>query len=42
MLKNVSITTGLLVIQNSSVSQEQRGAAMSLCNAVGPAAGGSL
>ncbi|KAL6539709.1 hypothetical protein OROHE_011480 [Orobanche hederae] len=52
MLKNVlsvSITTGRLVIQNSSVSQEQRGAAngismtaMSLCNAVGPAAGGSL
>ncbi|KAL6571847.1 hypothetical protein OROHE_002716 [Orobanche hederae] len=46
---SVSITTGLLVIQNSSVSQEQRGAAngipmtaMSLCNAVGPAVGGSL
>ncbi|KAL6534705.1 hypothetical protein OROGR_013380 [Orobanche gracilis] len=52
ILKNVlsvSITTGLLVIQNGSVSQEQRGAAngismtaMSLCNAIGPAAGGSL
>ncbi|KAL6534704.1 hypothetical protein OROGR_013379 [Orobanche gracilis] len=52
MLKNVlsiSITTGLLVIQNRAVSQEQRGAAngismtaMSLCKAVGPAAGGSL
>ncbi|KAL6556960.1 hypothetical protein OROHE_006836 [Orobanche hederae] len=47
--KSVSITTGLLVIENSSVSQEQRGAAngismtaMSLCNAVGLAAGGSL
>ncbi|KAL6540751.1 hypothetical protein OROMI_024634 [Orobanche minor] len=52
MLKNVlsiSITTGLLVIQNRAVFQEQRGAAngismtaMSLCKAVGPAAGGSL
>ncbi|GFQ03108.1 protein zinc induced facilitator-like 1 [Phtheirospermum japonicum] len=50
MLKNVlsiSITTGLLVIQNRAVSQEQRGAAngismtaMSLCKAIGPAAGG--
>ncbi|KAI3472413.1 hypothetical protein Pfo_029534 [Paulownia fortunei] len=52
MLKNIlsiSITTGLLVIQNRAVPQEQRGAAngismsaMSLFKAVGPAAGGSL
>ncbi|KAK6127134.1 hypothetical protein DH2020_039125 [Rehmannia glutinosa] len=52
MLKNVlsvSSSTGLLVIQNRAVSQEQRGAAngismtaMSLCKAIGPAAGGSL
>ncbi|XP_051143353.1 protein ZINC INDUCED FACILITATOR 1-like isoform X2 [Andrographis paniculata] len=46
---SVSITTGLLVIQNSAVSQEHRGAAngismslMSLAKAVGPAAGGTL
>ncbi|XP_073148717.1 protein ZINC INDUCED FACILITATOR-LIKE 1-like [Henckelia pumila] len=52
MLKNIlsiSITTGLLVMQNRAVPQEQRGAAngismsaMSLFKAVGPAAGGSL
>ncbi|XP_020549737.1 protein ZINC INDUCED FACILITATOR-LIKE 1 isoform X4 [Sesamum indicum] len=52
LLKNVlsiSITTGLLVIQNRAVAQEQRGAAngismsaMSLFKAIGPAAGGSL
>lgn len=52
MLKNIlsiSITTGLLVLQNRAVSKEQRGAAngvsmtaMSLCKAIGPAAGGSL
>ncbi|XP_031103857.1 protein ZINC INDUCED FACILITATOR-LIKE 1-like isoform X2 [Ipomoea triloba] len=52
MLKNVlsvSITTGLLILQNRAVSQEQRGAAngismsaMSLFKAIGPAAGGSL
>ncbi|GMH20247.1 hypothetical protein Nepgr_022088 [Nepenthes gracilis] len=51
-LKNilsVSITTGLLLLQNASVSQQQRGAAngismsaMSVCKAIGPAAGGSL
>ncbi|KAK4485624.1 hypothetical protein RD792_008267 [Penstemon davidsonii] len=49
MLKNVlsvAITTGLLVMQNRAVSQEQRGAAngismtaMSLFKAIGPAAG---
>ncbi|KAK4485602.1 hypothetical protein RD792_008245 [Penstemon davidsonii] len=45
----VAITTGLLVMQNRAVSQEQRGAAngismtaMSLFKAIGPAAGGSL
>ncbi|XP_059295917.1 protein ZINC INDUCED FACILITATOR 1-like [Lycium ferocissimum] len=52
MLKNilsVSITTGLLIMQNRAVSQEQRGAAngismssMSLFKTIGPAAGGSL
>ncbi|KAM3339278.1 protein ZINC INDUCED FACILITATOR-LIKE 1 isoform X1 [Capsicum galapagoense] len=52
MLKNilsVSITTGLLLMQNRAVSQEQRGAAngismssMSLFKTIGPAAGGSL
>ncbi|XP_019186792.1 PREDICTED: protein ZINC INDUCED FACILITATOR-LIKE 1-like [Ipomoea nil] len=52
MLKNVlsvSITTGLLILQNRAVSQEQRGAAngismsaMSLFKTIGPAAGGSL
>ncbi|KAG8367756.1 hypothetical protein BUALT_Bualt16G0105900 [Buddleja alternifolia] len=52
MLKNIlsiAITTGLLVMQNRAVSQEQRGAAngismtaMSLFKAVGPAAGGSI
>ncbi|KAI7998074.1 Protein ZINC INDUCED FACILITATOR-LIKE 1 [Camellia lanceoleosa] len=52
VLKNVlsvSITTGLFLLQNRAVSQEQRGAAngismsaMSLFKAVGPAAGGSL
>ncbi|KZV33930.1 hypothetical protein F511_04155 [Dorcoceras hygrometricum] len=52
MLKNIlslSITTGLLVMQNRAVPQEQRGvangismSAMSLFKAVGPAAGGSL
>ncbi|CAA0827531.1 Protein ZINC INDUCED FACILITATOR-LIKE 1 [Striga hermonthica] len=52
MLKNIlyiSIITGLLVLQNRAVSQEQRGAAngismtaMSVCKAIGPAAGGSL
>ncbi|KAL3533352.1 hypothetical protein ACH5RR_006873 [Cinchona calisaya] len=52
VLKNVfsvSITTGLFLLQNRAVSQEQRGAAngismssMSLFKAIGPAAGGSL
>ncbi|XP_042060914.1 protein ZINC INDUCED FACILITATOR-LIKE 1-like isoform X1 [Salvia splendens] len=52
MFKNVlaiSITTGLLVLQNRAVTKEQRGAAngismtaMSLCKSIGPAAGGSL
>ncbi|KAL7093057.1 hypothetical protein ACP275_11G018900 [Erythranthe tilingii] len=52
MVKNIlsiAITTGLLVIQNRAVPQEQRGAAngismsaMSLFKAIGPAAGGSL
>ncbi|KAL3819618.1 hypothetical protein ACJIZ3_005523 [Penstemon smallii] len=52
MLKNVlsvAITTGLLVMQNRAVSQEQRGSAngismtaMSLFKAVGPATGGAL
>ncbi|XP_027176137.1 protein ZINC INDUCED FACILITATOR-LIKE 1-like isoform X1 [Coffea eugenioides] len=52
VLKNVfsvSITTGLFLLQNRAVSQEQRGAAngismsaMSLSKAIGPAAGGSL
>ncbi|XVF30204.1 hypothetical protein REPUB_Repub16aG0037300 [Reevesia pubescens] len=52
VLKNalsVSITTGLFLLQNRAVKQEQRGAAngismsaMSLFKAVGPAAGGSL
>ncbi|CAN4118343.1 unnamed protein product [Withania somnifera] len=52
MLKNilsVSITTGLLIMQNRAVSQEKRGAAngismssMSLFKTIGPAAGGSL
>ncbi|KAG6410566.1 hypothetical protein SASPL_128628 [Salvia splendens] len=52
MLKNIlaiSITTGLLVLQNRAVTKERRGAAngismtaMSLCKAIGPAAGGSL
>ncbi|XP_052176570.1 protein ZINC INDUCED FACILITATOR 1-like isoform X2 [Diospyros lotus] len=52
VLKNVlsvSITTGLFLLQNRAVSQEQRGAAngiamsaMSLFKAVGPAAGGAL
>ncbi|CAH9068929.1 unnamed protein product [Cuscuta epithymum] len=52
MLKNVlsvSITTGLLILQNRAVCQEQRGAAngismsaMSLFKTIGPAAGGSL
>ncbi|KNA21820.1 hypothetical protein SOVF_040050 isoform A [Spinacia oleracea] len=51
-LKNVlsvSITTGLFLLQNRSVSQHQRGAAnglslciMSFCKALGPAAAGSL
>ncbi|KAJ6864174.1 protein ZINC INDUCED FACILITATOR-LIKE 1 isoform X1 [Populus alba x Populus x berolinensis] len=45
----VSITTGLFLLQNRSVAQQQRGAAngismsaMSLFKAIGPAAGGSL
>ncbi|KAJ6700230.1 hypothetical protein OIU79_013298 [Salix purpurea] len=52
ILKNVlavSITTGLFLLQNRSVTQQQRGAAngismsaMSLFKAIGPAAGGSL
>ncbi|XP_034893913.1 protein ZINC INDUCED FACILITATOR-LIKE 1 isoform X3 [Populus alba] len=52
ILKNVlsvSITTGLFLLQNRSVAQQQRGAAngismsaMSLFKAIGPAAGGSL
>ncbi|XP_021901294.1 protein ZINC INDUCED FACILITATOR-LIKE 1-like isoform X2 [Carica papaya] len=52
VLKNVlavSITTGLFLLQNRAVTQEQRGAAngismsaMSLFKAIGPAAGGSL
>ncbi|XP_057767363.1 protein ZINC INDUCED FACILITATOR-LIKE 1-like isoform X2 [Salvia miltiorrhiza] len=52
MLKNIlaiSITTGLLVLQNRAVTKERRGAAngismtaMSLCKAIGPAVGGSL
>ncbi|XP_031126663.1 protein ZINC INDUCED FACILITATOR-LIKE 1-like [Ipomoea triloba] len=52
LLKNVlsvSITTGLFLIQNKAVSQEQRGAAngismsaMSLFKAIGPAAGGAI
>ncbi|VFQ61585.1 unnamed protein product [Cuscuta campestris] len=52
MLKNVlsvSITTGLLILQNRAVCQEQRGAAngismsaMSLFKTIGPAAGGSI
>ncbi|XP_022726147.1 protein ZINC INDUCED FACILITATOR 1-like isoform X4 [Durio zibethinus] len=52
VLKNVlsvSITTGLFLLQNRAVKQEQRGtangismSAMSLFKAVGPAAGGSL
>ncbi|KAK4834611.1 hypothetical protein QYF36_025572 [Acer negundo] len=52
MLKNVlcvSITTGLFLLQNRAVTQQQRGAAngismsaMSLFKAVGPAAGGSI
>lgn len=52
MLKNVlsvSITTGLLIMQNRAVAQEQRGAAngismslMSFSKTIGPAAGGSL
>ncbi|XP_048334007.2 protein ZINC INDUCED FACILITATOR 1 isoform X2 [Ziziphus jujuba] len=52
LLKNllsVTITTGLLLLQNRAVTQEKRGAAngismtaMSLFKAVGPAAGGSL
>lgn len=52
ILKNVlsvSITTGLFLLQNRSVTQQQRGAAngismsaMSLFKALGPAAGGSL
>ncbi|XP_070021240.1 protein ZINC INDUCED FACILITATOR-LIKE 1-like isoform X1 [Nicotiana sylvestris] len=52
MLKNVlsvSITTGLLIMQNRAVAQEQRGAAngLSMCSmsffkTIGPAAGGSL
>ncbi|XP_041997326.1 protein ZINC INDUCED FACILITATOR-LIKE 1-like isoform X1 [Salvia splendens] len=52
MLKNIlaiSITTGMLVLQNRAVTKERRGAAngismtaMSLCKAIGPAAGGSL
>ncbi|XWS42999.1 hypothetical protein CRYUN_Cryun16bG0062800 [Craigia yunnanensis] len=52
VLKNVlsvSITTGLFLLQNRAVKQEQRGAAngismsaMSLFKAVGPAAGGLL
>ncbi|XP_031270834.1 protein ZINC INDUCED FACILITATOR 1-like isoform X1 [Pistacia vera] len=51
-LKNlicVSITTGLFLLQNRAVTQQQRGAAngismsaMSLCKAAGPAAGGAL
>ncbi|XP_056171117.1 protein ZINC INDUCED FACILITATOR-LIKE 1-like isoform X4 [Syzygium oleosum] len=52
ILKNVlavSITTGLFLLQNRAVTQEQRGAAngislsaMSLFKAMGPAAGGSI
>ncbi|XP_044507035.1 protein ZINC INDUCED FACILITATOR-LIKE 1-like isoform X3 [Mangifera indica] len=52
LLKNVicvSITTGLFLLQNRAVTQQQRGAAngismsaMSLCKAAGPAAGGAL
>ncbi|KAB5519231.1 hypothetical protein DKX38_023550 [Salix brachista] len=52
ILKNVlsvAITTGLFLLQNRSVTQQQRGAAngismsaMSLFKAIGPAAGGSL
>lgn len=52
ILKNVlavSITTGLFLLQNRSVTQQQRGAAngismsaMSLFKAIGPGAGGSL
>ncbi|KAK3212060.1 hypothetical protein Dsin_016766 [Dipteronia sinensis] len=52
MMKNVlcvSITTGLFLLQNRAVTQQQRGAAngismsaMSLFKAVGPAAGGSI
>ncbi|KAK4800044.1 hypothetical protein SAY86_025409 [Trapa natans] len=52
ILKNVlsvSITTGLFLIQNQAVTQEQRGAAnglslsaMSLFKAIGPATGGML
>uniref|UniRef100_A0A2P2PQK4 Protein ZINC INDUCED FACILITATOR-LIKE 1-like n=1 Tax=Rhizophora mucronata TaxID=61149 RepID=A0A2P2PQK4_RHIMU len=52
VLKNaisVSITTGLFLLQNRSVTQEQRGAAngisitgQSLFKAIGPAAGGSF
>nr|GMC81903.1 protein ZINC INDUCED FACILITATOR-LIKE 1-like isoform X1 [Ipomoea batatas] len=48
-MKQVSITTGLFLIQNKAVSQEQRGAAngismsaMSLFKAIGPAAGGAI
>ncbi|XP_060177189.1 protein ZINC INDUCED FACILITATOR 1-like [Lycium barbarum] len=52
VLKNVlsvSITTGLLIMQNRAVAQEQRGAAngismslMSFSKTIGPAVGGSL
>ncbi|TXG57792.1 hypothetical protein EZV62_015621 [Acer yangbiense] len=49
MHRLVSITTGLFLLQNRAVTQQQRGAAngismsaMSLFKAVGPAAGGSI
>uniref|UniRef100_A0A6N2LRK4 Major facilitator superfamily (MFS) profile domain-containing protein n=1 Tax=Salix viminalis TaxID=40686 RepID=A0A6N2LRK4_SALVM len=49
VMKNVSIITGLFILQNNAVDQSQRGAAngismtaMSLFKAVGPAGGGAL
>ncbi|WVZ03631.1 hypothetical protein V8G54_024437 [Vigna mungo] len=46
---SITITTGLILLQNRAVEQHQRGAAngiamtgMSLFNAIGPAAGGSV